>query len=134
MPHVVALLFILAALPRVPPSGPLVPERSLTVIIQTGNSDIPEAVSAELKREFSKILSTSGYTFGWRNAATLSPGDTFDDLVLIKFEGACRSDSAVIPYDERGPLGIASRQSASRSRIAESTISRVCGLCLCSNK
>jgi len=58
---------------------------------------------AEMKREFAGILKDSGVSFDWRTRDEAA-GNSYTNLVLVKFKGKCVLEPVGYLYDERGPL------------------------------
>jgi len=56
----------------------------------------------EMKREFAAILKDSGNTFSWRTRNQVA-GQSFSNLVVVKFKGKCVLEPVGYLYDERGP-------------------------------
>ena len=57
----------------------------------------------EMKREFEGIMKGSGLSFDWRLRSEAA-GQSFANLVLVKFKGKCILEPVPYLYDERGPL------------------------------
>lgn len=57
----------------------------------------------EMKREVEGILKDSGHTFDWRTRSQAA-GQSYENLVLVKFKGKCVMEPVGYLYDERGPL------------------------------
>jgi hypothetical protein len=57
----------------------------------------------EMKREFEGIMKGSGLSFDWRLRSE-AVGQSFANLVLVKFKGKCIFEPVPYLYDERGPL------------------------------
>jgi hypothetical protein len=57
----------------------------------------------EMKREFAGIMKGSGLSFDWRLRSEAA-GQSFPNLVLVKFKGRCVLEPVPYLYDERGPL------------------------------
>ncbi len=104
MRHAVALFFAmnLAALTaRAEGYGP-----SLTVLL-----DFREAASAEtlgeMRKEVRQLLAPAGIRVELKLKSEVKADESFDDLVLVRFQGACASaqpDPMLI--DERGPIAL----------------------------
>jgi len=57
----------------------------------------------EMKHEVEGILKDSGHTFDWRTRSQAA-GQSYENLVLVKFKGKCVMEPVGYLYDERGPL------------------------------
>lgn len=78
---------------------------NLTVLVRVDDQLSPksfEAMKAELKGMLDDV------DIEWRSLSDVRLGDTFPDLVVVRFKGACEMDS-IPPYliDERGPTSLA---------------------------
>jgi hypothetical protein len=79
------------------PSGPV------TVLLQF-DQDHSNLSVEEMKRELEAIMGGAGLKFNFRLLRDVSNGDSFNDLVVVKFRGKCRMDHVPMLFDERGPL------------------------------
>lgn len=96
MRHVLIRAFCMAALASLAAAG------NLTIVLEF--QDKPPARSvAEMKREFETLFRGSGLTFDWRSREETS-GQSFDNLVVVRFKGKCVLEPVPWLYDERGPL------------------------------
>ena len=79
---------------RVPPK--------LTIVLdfQEARSDL--TITA-MERETEGILKSSGVNLDWRLASDASR-ESFDDLVVVQFKGACKVEPVPYVYDELGPM------------------------------
>ena len=59
----------------------------------------------EMKRESGLIVSSSGLLLDWRVFGDDSP-ESYNDLVVVTFKGACEYVPSPARYDELGPLAI----------------------------
>ncbi len=57
-----------------------------------------------MKQELSTIMKDSGYHFDFRLAEDNMTGDTYPELIIVKFKGRCTMDRIPLPFDERGPF------------------------------
>jgi hypothetical protein len=82
-------------------AGTRVPAK-LTVVLdfQGARSDL---TIAAMERETEGIFKTSGVNLDWRLAADAS-AESFDDLVVVQFKGACKVEAVPYVYDELGPM------------------------------
>ncbi len=56
-----------------------------------------------MEKETEGILKASGLHLDWRMAADAGR-ESFDDLVVVQFKGACKVEPVPYVYDELGPL------------------------------
>lgn len=100
MRHVICALSLLFCL--VPPiqAGP-----NLTVLFQFENKHSSESLEV-MKKELQSLM--TGIEVDWRLIEDLRAGESFPDLVVVKFRGSCQME-AIPPYliDERGPAALA---------------------------
>jgi hypothetical protein len=76
----------------------------VTVIVNFKSSYSVPAIRA-MEREVEQILKSSGVTVGWRSRDEAAD-NTFNDLVVMTFKGACVFNPMPIVYDELGPYAI----------------------------
>jgi hypothetical protein len=62
----------------------------------------PETV-AQMQREIAAIMKPTGLAFDWRSIKDVRSGESFRELVVVKFKGRCETTGP--SYDELGPLG-----------------------------
>ena len=74
----------------------------LTVVLQFQGTHSDRSVS-EMEREAAGILQASGLRLNWRLGAEASQ-ESYPDLVVVQFKGACKMEPVPFVYDERGPL------------------------------
>ena len=55
-----------------------------------------------MKREVASIVSESGMTVDWRLLGDVGPAETFENLFVVRFRGACLMQPAPYSMDERG--------------------------------
>jgi len=96
MRHVLIRAFCLAALASLAAAG------NLTIVLEFQGAP-PTRSLPEMKREFETLFEGSGLTFDWRFREETS-GQSFDNLVVVRFKGKCVLDPVPWLYDERGPL------------------------------
>ena len=82
-----------------PPVTPV----SLTVVFQFDNP-YSERAFEEMKRELGSILKDAGIQVGWRDRDQVSSSESFANLVVVKFRGACKIDPATDRDEDSGPL------------------------------
>jgi hypothetical protein len=103
MRHAAALLFVLPLVSaglRAEGYGP-----SLTVLVDFQQAASPESVG-EMRREIQHILKPAGVDVDVRLRSEVGGNQDFQDLVLVKFKGACRPLDPML-VDERGPAAFA---------------------------
>src|SRR4030088_579073 len=77
---------------------------NLTLVFQFEGRPSESSVS-EMKKELQSLF--QDVQIDWKSYSEVTVGQTFDDLVLVKFRGACIMASfPPFLYDERGPLAI----------------------------
>lgn len=76
----------------------------LTVILDF-KGPLSQISLKEMKSEAGLILRSSGVQLDWRILGE-DPHASYDDLVIMKFKGACQYEPAPPIYDELGPLAI----------------------------
>lgn len=74
---------------------------SLTLLVQFEEAPSDRSM-AVMKREVSALM--PNYDINWTLVSEMQPGESFPDLVVVKFKGNCQTE-AVAPFllDERGP-------------------------------
>jgi len=83
----------------------------------------PRALSA-MERETEGILKPAGLSLGWRLAADAAR-ESFEDLVVVEFKGACRFESVPHLYDELGPLAFTHSNDGNVQPFTEVSCSKV---------
>lgn len=78
------------------------PSVKLTVVLDFQGAHSDQSVTA-MERETEEILKSSGLRLDWRLAADAAR-ESFDDLVVVRFTGACKVEPVPHVYDELGPL------------------------------
>lgn len=76
----------------------------VTVILDIKGTYSPVAFR-EMRREAAQIIQASGVRLDWRMRSEATNA-TFNDLVVMTFQGACSFDPAPPLYDELGPLAV----------------------------
>lgn len=74
----------------------------LTVVMDFQRSPSPRSL-AIMERETESILRAAGLRLDWRLAADAAR-ESFEDLVVVAFKGACEVEPSPPVYDELGPL------------------------------
>jgi hypothetical protein len=83
--------------------------------VQTGSAPIAiymsfdgahsgQAVDA-MKREVQSLTKSSGFVLRWRSLNDPREGETFSDLMVVKFHGKCNMDGIQLLFSELGPEG-----------------------------
>jgi hypothetical protein len=85
--------------PHTIPASPV----SLTVVFQFDGPHSEKSFQ-EMKQELGAILKDSGILIDWRERNQVSSSDSFANLVVVKFRGACKIDPAADLDVESGPL------------------------------
>jgi hypothetical protein len=80
---------------------PVVPER-LTVVLDFTGPHSNRSIQ-EMKSELQTILDSTGLELDWSSPEEASKVTT-DNLVVVRFNGACILEPVPYLYDERGPL------------------------------
>ncbi len=75
----------------------------LTVVVDS-EKPIPSTALQELQAELDKLLSQGQRHVEWKLRSQMQPGAEAADLVVVRFRGSCRMETAPILLDERGPL------------------------------
>jgi hypothetical protein len=78
------------------------PTGNLTIVLDF-DGPRSDASITEMKRELESIMQDSGLRVSWRLRDEVA-GESFPDLVLVRFKGKCRMEPTPLLYDERGPL------------------------------
>jgi hypothetical protein len=76
---------------------------SLTVIFKFDGPH-SEKSFVEMKQELGSILKDSGVQVDWRERDQVSSSESFPNLVVVKFRGVCKMDSAADGDPEPRPL------------------------------
>src|ERR1700730_1202298 len=76
---------------------------SLTVVFQFDGPHSEKSFQ-EMKQELGAILKDSGIQIDWRERNQVSSTESFSNLVVVKFRGACKMDPAANREMEPGPL------------------------------
>ena len=91
---VTACAFVAAASARLSPK--------LTVVLDFRGTRSDRTVTA-MERETEGIFKASGLNLDWRMAADAAR-ESYDDLVVVQFKGACKVEPVPYVYDELGPM------------------------------
>jgi len=75
---------------------------SLTIVVEFQGPHSERSV-AEMKRELEDIMEPAGWTIDLRSR-TEAEGTSFDNLVVVRFEGSCILQHGGPALDEGGPL------------------------------
>jgi len=78
------------------------PSSNLTVVLDFQGARSDRSVT-EMEHETEAILKSSGLRLDWRLAADAAH-ESFQDLVVVQFKGACKVEPIPFVYDELGPL------------------------------
>ena len=78
------------------------PSSKLTVVLDFQGAHSAGSV-AEMEREAEGILRVSGLQLDWR-LASQATGESYQDLVVFRFKGACKVEPIPYVYDELGPM------------------------------
>jgi hypothetical protein len=73
--------------------------QTLTIVLPAA-APPTESVLAEMKRESARLLAPAGYSLAWLSRSATTLGDSFEQLVVVKFKGAC----TLRVEDETAPL------------------------------
>ena len=86
-----------AALSATPAANPV-----LTVVLDFRGPHSARSLP-EMKREVETVMKSSGLSLDWRTRSEAG-ASSFDNLVVVRFNGKCLLEPAGYLYDERGPL------------------------------
>jgi hypothetical protein len=90
---------------------------SVAVFMDFESEPSAEALS-QMEREITYIMRPSGIQFDWRMMKDRRPGDSFSDLLVVTFKGACQAEGPT--YNELGP--ILPRQPLAFTHVSEGRI------------
>lgn len=76
---------------------------SLTVVFQFDGPHSEKSFQ-EMKQELGGILKDSGIQIDWRERDQVSSSESFSNLVVVKFRGVCKIDTAADGDAQPGPL------------------------------
>jgi hypothetical protein len=79
---------------------------SLTVLLDFREAASRESLG-EMQREVQQLLEPSGLRVELKLKSDFHSGDSFSDLVLVRFNGNCAAPVDPMLIDERGPLAFA---------------------------
>lgn len=74
----------------------------LTVLLDFREAASPESLG-EMQREVRHLLAPAGLKVHLKLKSELQPDETFDDLVIVRFQGSCSAPQDPMLIDERGP-------------------------------
>lgn len=97
-----ALLTLLAQVTLVKSADRRTVPSRLTIVLDFQGPRSDRSV-AEMEREVEGIMKSSGLSFDWRTRSQAA-GQSFENLVLVRFKGKCIMEPIGYLYDERGPL------------------------------
>jgi hypothetical protein len=75
---------------------------NLTIVLKFDGPHSDTSIT-EMKRELESIMKDSGLRLSWRLREEVN-GESFADLVVVRFKGKCLMEPTPFLYDERGPL------------------------------
>ena len=75
----------------------------LTVVVDS-EKPIPSSALLELQNELDQLLSQGQRRVEWKLRSQIKAGEEASDLIVVRFRGSCRMETAPILLDERGPL------------------------------
>jgi len=102
MRHAVAFVLLTLSISVSLTAAPRVAvEPDLTVILKFNGAYSAPAI-AEMRKESARILAGSGLHIGWSSSEDAA-GQSFRELVVLTFKGACMFQAAPPRYDELGP-------------------------------
>jgi len=90
------VLLASVAIPAVPPSVKL-------TIVTDFRGPRSTAAMNQMQLELARIMGTTGLILDWK-AKEQATSSSFDNLVVIRFNGKCTLEPVGLVYDERGPL------------------------------
>lgn len=76
---------------------------NLTVLLSVEGKASPAAMQ-EMQAELKSIMKGTGRNLDVRLKEQSAPGETFEDVVLVRLKGNCKIERLVGLMDERGPL------------------------------
>jgi hypothetical protein len=76
--------------------------QSAIAVFMDFQSEPSAATVSEMEREVAAIMKPSGWQFDWRRIEEVRAGESFEDLVVVKFKGSCEAESAPV-YNELDP-------------------------------
>ena len=101
MRHVICALSLAAMAYLAVAASPVHPT-ALTIVLEFQGPHSDRSIE-EMKRELETVMKGSGLTFDWRTRSQAT-GDSFANLVVVRFKGKCVLEPVAYLYDERGPL------------------------------
>ena len=97
---------------------------SLTVVFQFDGPHSDKSFQ-EMKQELGVILKDSGIQIDWRERNQVSSSESFSNLVVVKFRGACKIDPAADGDAQPGPLAFTHRSDGAILPFSEVACDRV---------
>ncbi|MDX2154670.1 MAG: hypothetical protein SFV54_28260 [Bryobacteraceae bacterium] len=79
-------------------------QRSPVTLLVEFDQPYSEISYLEMQRELENVLRPAGVRLNFKLKSEMAQGESFDDLVLVRFRGNCKLDHYPIVFDERGPL------------------------------
>jgi hypothetical protein len=83
------------------------------IFVQFENEPSPVSVR-EMKKEVAKLVKPAGFKLDWRFAAENPGNESFDQLLVLRFKGACQSENIpmIQPEDEPGAVAFGTTEVA----------------------
>jgi len=75
---------------------------ALTIVLEFQGPHSDRSID-EMKHELENVMKDTGLTFDWRTRSQ-AKGESFPNLVVVRFKGKCVLEPVAYLYDERGPL------------------------------
>src|SRR5579863_6054303 len=101
MRHVISAVSLAALASLAPAASPVRPA-ALTIVLEFQGHHSDRSIN-EMKHELESVMKGSGLSFDWRTRSQ-TKGQSFDNLVVVRFKGNCVLEPVPYLYDERGPL------------------------------
>jgi hypothetical protein len=100
MRHVIRALSMAAMASLAVAASPV--HSALTIVLEFQGPHSDRSID-EMKHELETVMKGTGLTFDWRTRSQ-ARGESFDNLVVVRFKGKCVLEPVAYLYDERGPL------------------------------
>ncbi|HEV3198584.1 MAG TPA: hypothetical protein VGZ73_11765 [Bryobacteraceae bacterium] len=100
MRHVIRALSMAAMASLAVAASPVQP--ALTIVLEFQGPHSDRSID-EMKHELETVMKGTGLTFDWRTRGQAG-GESFANLVLVRFKGKCVLEPVPYLYDERGPM------------------------------
>lgn len=107
----------LATVPALPAA------EALTIVLDFRGAHTDRSVEA-MKKEVQTVMKGSGLQFDWRSRSDAA-GESFDHLVVVRFNGKCILEPVAHLYDERGPLAFTYSTESGMQPFSEVSCDRV---------